>query len=491
MKQQLLQWLIEQEPKLDLLIAKAAVNFYNTHNKKENFIFDLKKSIDESFQLSQGKDLCYDRISTPLSYSLWYHPKRINTFLSFFLDYLINSPKKHLEIFDLGAGTGAIQWSLGLIYVGLKRLGKIPPKITLINIDTILFMMGYGKDFLWPEFLKQYPEIDSNFQVIYEVNSWNNEQKIQAIGPIIAASYLFDASDNREEIVADFKELVKKFNPSVLLLSTSNQPEKVKMLESIKKDFFNLGYQTNTLTNVGLIFSKPLIKVNEIRKKIGDYNSIPQYINGFAASWNDKSHSGIILSKSTGMLDYTSPKEGLSIFNPPMVVRRDVKLNPVQKKAAELSNRPVLIIGPAGCGKSIVITEKIKNIVEASGYNPNLEILVTTFNKGLIRKLIEWLKSLLDSSKYIFRNDSGYEGLEPSGHFTFTGSQKTNIRLIHFDMLPKYLANVPYNGLVNVQKHERIILEKIGEVKIQFPQANEAKFNNILNHYCPRNGFKI
>jgi len=207
MKNQLTDWLKTEQQNIDKAIANAGIQYYTERNTEPNFQYDLKQCHIESYNLIRGKDLCYDRPNTAFAYSLWYHPRRINTFLSFFLDKVLEHQGQHIEVFDLGAGAGAIQWGLGLIYSGLKRLGKTPPRITVINIDTSPFMLNYNKEYLWKEFLKFYPEIDNNFIVEYEVNSWNNERDLETSNPILAASYLFDASDNKTEISNDFKTL--------------------------------------------------------------------------------------------------------------------------------------------------------------------------------------------------------------------------------------------------------------------------------------------
>lgn len=151
-------------------------------------------------------------------------------------------------------------------------------------------------------------------------------------------------------------------------------------------------------------------------------------------------------------------------------------------EAAENVDRAVVIVGPAGCGKSIVITERLKKIIEAGNYNPNLEILLTTFNKGLLGKLAEWLKDILDANKYTFRNDTNFYGYaDKSSHFTFNGSSKTNIRLLHFDMLAKYLGKVTYKGLVVQERHFEILDAVIEQVKREAGIVDN-KFDTILNH---------
>jgi DNA helicase II / ATP-dependent DNA helicase PcrA len=241
---------------------------------------------------------------------------------------------------------------------------------------------------LWKEFVKSYPEIDNNFVVEYEVNSWNNEKNLETSNPILSASYLFDASDNKNEIAKDFNSLVQKYKPKTVLLLTSSQPEKMQFLAELEKDFRIQGYETQKVLDSNLLFSNPLENINKVRTKLGAILSVSELQR--SSSWIDRSHFGIVLQKPKSELTFSFAGNKISnidIFNPPITVRKDVVLNEKQKRAARNTDSPSVIVGPAGCGKSIVITEKVKNIIEESKYDPNLKILITTFNKGLIGKL--------------------------------------------------------------------------------------------------------
>lgn len=483
MKDQLITWLKSQQSILDKIIANAGVSFYKSYKTEPNFIYDLKQCHIESYNLVKGRDLCYDRPNTAFAYSLWYHPRRINTFLSFFLDKIINQKGESFEVFDLGAGAGAIQWSLGLIYVGLKRHGITPPRITIINIDTSPFMLNYNKEYLWKEFILLYPEIDSNFIIEYEVNSWNNERHLDTSNPILAASYLFDDSDNQSEITKDFIKLIEQYKPNTVLLLTSEVKSR-KYFPLLKDQFNQLGYQFDSVNENQLLFQEPLLKINQVRTKLGEILNISELKRN--ASWIDVSHAAVVFHKKQASFNFSStskPISHLDIFNPPIKVRRDVALNDKQKRAAKNSENPSVIVGPAGCGKSIVITEKIKNIVEENHYSKDLRILVTTFNKGLIGKLAEWLKDILDSSKYRIRYDTNFYGFaEKSSHFIFNHPEHstTNIRLLHFDMLPKILGGVRYRGLVIQDQHYNLLREIITNVKSDEKITND-QYDNILN----------
>lgn len=473
-------WLLEQQDKLDAIIADSATCYVEKKSGQLNFAYDVRKCHEESYHLIQGKDLCYDRLNTAFTYSLWYHARRVNTFISFFSHKLFDLQGQSVQIFDLGAGTGAVQWALGLVYVGIKKLGLVPPKITLINIDTSPFMLYYNRDYLWNFFKNSYPEIDEGFQIRYSVNSWSNEENLNTANPWLISSYLFDISDNKEEIAADFMKLVGRYNPSTVLLLTSSQPEKREFLRALENNFQSKGYASSEVGNSGLLYNRPLIRVNSFRLGLGQQLNIAPLQR--SASWTDFSYSGLILSKQQTEIGFARNSIAeINIFTPPITVRREVQLNAKQVEASQNIDRAAIIVGPAGCGKSIVITERLKNIVEASGYDPNSRILLTTFNKGLLGKLSEWLRDILDHSRYEFQMDTNFYGYpEKSSHFKFQGSLRTNIRLLHFDMLPKFFGNVRYRGLVLKERHIQTLTTVIQNVKAS-EQIIDGRFDNILN----------
>lgn len=479
MKEQLKTWLLSQQDVIDKVVANASIKYYNENKSESNFQYDLKQCHIESYNLIKGKDLCYDRPNTAFAYTLWYHPRRINTFLSFFLDKVIQYQGQELIVFDLGAGAGAIQWSLGLIYAGLKRLGKPTPNITIVNIDSSPFMLHYNRDWIWKEFVQTYPEIDANFRIEYEVNSWNNSRNISTANTILAASYLFDDSDNQEEISKDFIKLIQIYKPTAVLLLTSEK-KAAKYFPLLRQDLLNLKYNSQLIQSTQLLFNKALTNINSIRTQLGNILSIDELKRN--TSWYDASNAAIIFERpQLSMFEQGKHIEHLEVFNPPITIRREVTLNDNQKKAAENIDRPVIIIGPAGCGKSIVITEKIKNIVEEHQYDPKIQILLTTFNKGLIKKLSEWLVDVLDQNKIKIVYDTDSRGkMLKSCRIYFTNSPIANIRLVHFDMLPKYIGSVPYRGMVNMNQHYEMLNEIVVEVKNE-NKITSNQYDNILN----------
>ena len=186
---------------------------------------------------------------------------------------------------------------------------------------------------------------------------------------------------------------------------------------------------------------------------------------------------GTILTKQQSALNLIAeePKKKakeIKLYNTPVTVRREIVLNADQTKAAEHTERPTVITGPAGCGKSVVITERIKNLIQAKQYSPDLKILVTTFNKQLMSYLGNWIADLLDKEK-VDRNGNT---------FTFknsTNKTEPNIRLMHFDILPTRIGNA--NGtLVFNNTLRAIAAEAIATVK-QENKITTNKHDKILN----------
>ena len=479
-EKQLFSWLEAQQETLDKLIYQAGRNYFANNKSQPNFNYDIEECQNESYNLISNQDLCYDRTNTAFTYSLWYHARRVNTFLSFFARKLLNTEEADIEIFDLGAGTGAVQWSVGLVLQAMKEHNVKAPNIRIVNIDSSPFMLEYSRDYLWPQFYAQYTRCKS-IEVDYEINSWSNNKKISVSNPWLSASYLFDISDDKDVIKNDFVSLVNIYNPSTVLLLTSAQPKKKELMAELSNEFKTFGYQSEEIQSSSLIFNGALQAVNTFRTELCEKTKVPSM--GRQANWRDSSFVGTALTKAFQKEIFSGPKapiEQFSLYNPPLKIRRKVELNELQKKAAKNTNQPTVIVGPAGCGKSVVITERIKNIITENNYDTNLKILVTTFNKGLVKGLGDWLADILDSKKYTRRFDKNFHGHDDgSSHFSFSIPAFTNIRFLHFEMLPKHIGGIKFKWEVE-ETHHKILNDIIDQV-VADKRIKKEHFTNILN----------
>ena len=446
-KESLIKWLKEQQPNLENILLAAGEEYYNNYSSKRTFNFDAKKTGEELWLLGGGEDLCYDRPTIGFNYSLWYHPKRINTFLRYFTDLIYDSRNdSNIEIFDLGAGTGAVLWAVGLIVQGLKTLNLPCPKIRVVNIDTSPFMIMYNYHYLWKNFVLEYPAAaDISKENDYRLNSWSNLDESNCSNIWLCASYLFDHSENREAIANDFKLIVEQYKPNrILLLSSLN---KKVYCDAAANKIQELNFSSSKQILDRQIFSGSLAKLSQFRSRISQQRNLG--LTG-VTKWDIDSLYGRILINNNQQLGLEF--SNLNLFIQPERNRAKIKMTQQQQDAANITTRPTLVIGPAGCGKTVVLTQKIKNIIENSkiqnDYDVNLKILVTTFNKGLVKYLGDWIEQLLEQGKFTRSFTTNFNGiLSDFSYFRFNNSQQYNIYVLHFDVLPTKIGNIAWHNV--------------------------------------------
>jgi DNA helicase II / ATP-dependent DNA helicase PcrA len=493
MKEVLKDWMQGQQQNMDQIIKDAAKDYYLKNHNFPNFIHDNNRSIKEALNLSSGNDLYYDRPSTGFIYSLWYQGRRINMLLQYLLDLLYeNKDRTKLEVFDLGAGTGAVQLCFGLILKAFEVHQISAPAVKLVNIDTSAIMLEYSAEYLWPAFVNKFGEINSLLPS-YSVNSWVNSDDLQISTPWIIASYLFDSSDDGETLLQDFKNLMKAIHAEKILLVSSNQPAKKAFLDMVSAGLKELDF---TVENVikDPFFSGLMYETKSVRDWIKEKARI-EFVGD--PSWNDYSFYGKILTSRNlkmSLVFETSaqPTDHIRIYTPPIVIRRNVKLSDEQKKAAIHDNRPTVITGPAGCGKSIVITERVLNIVKTAKEDPSvpkfqsvhkLRILITTFNKDLKYYLKNWLEELFIREEIKFTTSNRFD----TG-FKLEGSSIENITFMHFDVIPTRVwkeVEVESSPFLNDELkyesfHHNSINRSIQVIK-QTHNITRNEYDNVLN----------
>lgn len=473
-KIELTQWLQSQQQIVEKVILSAAEQFVKGHHKRPNFGDDLRFSQQEAYNLGYGKDLCYDRYTTPLAYSVWYQARRMNVFASHFSNQLVEActVSRPVDIFDLGAGTGCVQFCFGLAVVACYRLKKELPLLRIINVDSSPFMLDYLRSYLWPAAIDSYPEL-KHMPIEYNVYSWSNRSDISVTNPWICASYLFDSSENNAYLVDNFNELISAFNPAKILLLTSGQTNKRVLMDSLaeglsrQKKFRFLAYNGSCD-----VFSGSLDLLTNFRNRMKEYYGL-QASSG-PVLWSDRSFVAVGLEKNQSgfSFDLQPRPNTLDIFNPPLRIRRNVELNADQKQAAAYDERPSIITGPAGCGKSIVVTEKIINILEKHRWTGPLRILVTTFNISLLKQLRSWVTDLLKAKEknikqHYYRTTNNEN--DGTGKLYTGDAFDIEIEFVHFEMLAKYVGGVrflPFEEKTHVLKLTEIVTTVREEQKV-------------------------
>lgn len=428
----------ETSPLLDRALAEAGQECVRELLARPNGLYDLRAATDESYRLSRGLDLCYDRPSTGLSYGLWYHARRVNTCLRQVLPGLVDAVPGKLVVFDLGAGTGAFLWAFALGAYAVRRCGGAPPSLHVVNVDSSPVMLDYlGR--AWGHLVRVFPEVREGVTWDRAVNSWTRSEASSTEG-WLCASYLFDHSDKADDLSRDFEAILETHSPSRVLLSTSAKKGHA-YLASLAKGMSARGYAGGRTLDRP-VFQGQLREVNVLRAGLN------RRVNGIRprAGWEDPSFSGAVFERlQTGLALDRPEGEAITLFMPELPKRRDAELTPEQRQAAALSDKPTVVYGGAGSGKSIVLTERLRLLVTEHDYDPALRILVTTFNKELVHQVLKpWTSQLLDRGRYKLaktrRGGATYEY-----HFVGTDGVECptpNVSIMHFDALPTRIANV-------------------------------------------------
>lgn len=463
-KDRIENWIKEKQNILDVIISEAAEKFIDENKNYTNFRYDLSVVQNEMYNLAKGGDLCYDRPAIPLAYSLWYQGRRINGFLDFFIRAFLWNKADSVDVFDLGAGTGAAHIALGVVYSAFVDIcpEKIPERIRIVNIDSSPFMLKYNENFLYPAFLEHFPNAKG---IIHEfsINSWINHDLNEANSVWLTASYLFDISDQISEITDGFLEIIKTYRPEILFL-TSSYSKKSK-IDSLSKEFETLDYSKGKNSVNNFLLKGRMDNVNRIRRSLWDIYGAKGLDK--AASWNGRE---IIYGKIFLGTKNSRQLSMVKLYESNQKARNRLKLSAEQKEASKFIGSPSKIVGSAGSGKTVVITEKVRQIVEAANYEPKLKILITTFNKALTKLIRDWLYDLLDKKKIVvFDIGSEYQ-------FKFQGSDQPSIYVMHFDILPTRFGQVNYR--IRNDKEHLLKLEVISRNYIQRKGIGD-KVNNL------------
>ena len=452
--EKLLAYIHDQKDTLDCIIASAGEDFYIQNKERSNFGFDLDQCNKEALALSGNDDLCYDRPSTPLSYTIWYQGKRINSFLFYFSKLLYDSKdEESIQIFDLGAGAAAVQCACRVVLNGMETLGIKTPIISVVNIDTSPLMLRYHYDYILPKMIEAFPlaKISSKYDII----SWNRNPDEVYSNNWIVASYLFDHSENIEHVKEGFYNLINSIQPVKLLLITANR--KRHFVQGVSNHLVEK-YKKVVYDNHA-VYSGQMNKTAEFRKKL--HTGFGIKITNTPWWRDDKNwvYAELLENKNpVQKLAFDIP-DNINLFNPPFLVRRDIVLNEKQLQASINDGKPTTIIGPAGCGKSIVLSERIKNVVKDKiGNLSDVTILLTTFNKELETNLKKWIEELLVDLNLTIR--SNYTHTYITDQF---GSQAT-IEYFHFDVLPPRLGEIfgeiVYDSALNQMIKEFVLIHK-------------------------------
>lgn len=150
------------------------------------------------------------------------------------------------------------------------------------------------------------------------------------------------------------------------------------------------------------------------------------------------------------------------------------QLNPMQRKAVETTEGPLLVLAGAGSGKTRALTHRIAYLIEEKGVNPWNILAITFTNKaaGEMRERVDrlvsfgaesiWISTFHSACVRILRRHA--EGLGYTVNFTIydADDQKTLMRqlLKRMDMDPKIYRERAMLSFISSQKNELVSPEE-------------------------------
>lgn len=461
-------WYKQHQTKVEEIITLACRRYWIDNRDRPNFAYDLFKSTHEQAALSSGGDLCYDRFTVPLAYTLWYQPRRINTVTHQLLALLseILSQREYIHIYDIGAGTGAVQCASVLVLLAMRNEGKSLPMVKLSNVDSSPIMLEFHRQYIWPALCDIFPDAANLIDFQFNCESWTSSVAEPGASNVIFSSYLIDATDSTDVIEKNFCKILQSQNPEALVQLSSSAKSNVlnKSINAIEKQ----GYIKLSDANK-LFFQGDCRKLGALRQEISNHHGLQGGLFKTQPQWDEHFYElHAYARKEIDMILEEPPVlEKPGLFTPSIEFIKEVPLSSEQLAACRLSERPEVIKGPAGSGKTVVLTRKIEKIVTESGYDPELRILATTFNKGLTKYISNWLIQLLDNNRFQYRNEKGMH------QFSFNQFVSTSITILHFDILPQRLCSVAWKGKLALEKNKQI-LKAIIEKKIEIFESLPA-----------------
>lgn len=397
--------------------------------------YQRARAFEDLLELSNCKDCCYDRPGTGFAYASWYHPRRVHELARRFLGAMDDMPSDEVRLVDLGAGTGATAWAAALAALARATVGaRVPARIDVLAVETSPSMLE-ASDVLWAEFAawatgRPLPEMT----VEPVARPWTDPPEV-AQGAWLVAGHLFDASDADDEIRQQFRRLVVRTEPSVVLIDApaSKQLHLLAAVAGVEE----AGWETVPLKWLtDRIWSGPLRTIGELRRavyrKIGVTDGL-----GRNPGWDDgPALCRADLRRGGGATSSTGDRQ---LF---LLGTRGLALDDDQDEIATPRDRFDVVIGAAGSGKSIVLVERIARTVEMAAQVGVLpRILVTTRNVPMVDQLAAWLGDRLRPPARAHMNRPGdheFSWDEPIG--------RVEIRLLNWDKVPTQLFDSQPTG---------------------------------------------
>lgn len=421
--------------RIDELVASACRSYLSDRTWAE---YDLVDGFEDLWKLSSREDACYDRPSIGLSYALWYQGRRTHDALRLLACRFGDEEEPLTEVLDLGCGTGATAWALGIA----AAAGLLHHPVRVVGIDGSPPMID-AAEHMWASLLAQ-PGMTRAAQLVsFEAHcrTWT-QPGVKTERPDVVGAYLFDDSDRARvaEVAGATARVAEHYGSRFLHLMSTNRKQ-----ELLRRACEALRAKGWSVTRDGLapsVWDAPMTATGRLRSEVYDGTAAAARVRARAPHTAHGNGSPVVVRLRSpqvdGQLDL-APAPGTFV------------LDEAQGRAAEPEDRMTVVIGAAGSGKSRVLVERVARSVEievarqgdARFRRPPPNVLVTAFNKQLVEQLAQWFEERMAESRVPLVRQ--LRGQSDQGDITFRHRDLPRlaaVRFLNWDKIPSRVAGV-------------------------------------------------
>ncbi len=463
------KWVRKQQGLIDEAIAESFRASFERHDWSE---YELSQSLEDSWRLSRREDAFYDRPSAAAMYAAWYHPRRLHQMVQLLLPRFDGLARRRaVEIIDIGSGTGATAWALGLLWRAGLEAGRDMPVLRIHAVDSSPFMCRFAKD-AWEDVLhRRLAAAAGCIELRIRCSNWATV----ALGtlrsrPDIVAGFLFDHSDRMRSIEVADELLGFAERHAATSLTILSSPAKAGLLRDVEQQAAERGWTPAACDRSDAIWTGTAERVNTVRAEILGPR-VPEHRRRWdrPVRWCEGEVPVCRLRSAD------SSDDGLFGID----VQPLPTFNDDQQRALAADSGRLKILGTAGSGKSLVLAARIARTVAAA--TDDRSILVSAFNKQMIGQLREWIdERLVDGQDRRIEGSWTRVGRD-EGAWDWEGevSPGATVRLSlrNWDKVIKMLD--PTTGPIVETPRDRIE-QRIREVRRRFSITGSA-FTDILD----------
>lgn len=349
--------------------------------------YEWQQSLKDLRGLAANVDGFYDRPAVGIPYGFRYHLRRVNPLVRYFAD----RPAGCHHVIDVGSGTGAVAWAIGIGALIRSDMGLPASTFVIHEFDSSAGMLAVADD-LWETLTTKWPIIGSTVERRPSVANWVDASTPE-LSLELVASYLFDHSDQtRAEEVGRALASVMGQNQVTRALFVSNT-SKLPLVKAALRELQDDGWIVDSSREPKQVWAGTAAHTSAAQKRV-------------RTNWEDRCDLPAV-QFSLEVPRFHEVRVGTAQRSLPMATGQI--LNREQTAVAQ-SGRPArLVVGTAGSGKSLVLAEIVARHLERS-VSPPEHLLVTTFNKSVVNFLHDVIADRFDSSIGTWATDRRSDG---------------------------------------------------------------------------------